>query len=125
MRVMVLVKATQDSEAGGPPDPEMMAAMGRFNDELEAAGILRMADGLLPSSHGKRIAFDAPIAASSMGPFPRSANWSRASGCGKWPTWTKRSPGRNAAPIPCPAPARSKSGPSTNGPSAPHILALH
>ena len=58
MRVMVLVKATPDSEQGGPPDPAMMDAMGRFNDALRDAGILRMADGLKPSSHGKRIAFD-------------------------------------------------------------------
>lgn len=71
MRVMVLVKATQDSEVGGPPDPEMMAAMGRFNDELEAAGILRMADGLLPSSHGKRIAFDGADRRVINGPFPQ------------------------------------------------------
>ncbi len=71
MRVMVLVKATPDSEAGGPPDPDMMAAMGRFNDALAAAGILRMADGLLPSSHAKRIAFDGSERHVINGPFPQ------------------------------------------------------
>jgi hypothetical protein len=63
MRVMVLVKATEDSEKGYSPEPsttKMMEAMGRFNDELRKAGILLMADGLKPSSHGKRIAFDGP-----------------------------------------------------------------
>jgi hypothetical protein len=69
MRVMVLVKATEDSERGGLPDPAMMEAMGRFNDELEAAGILRAADGLKPSSAGKRVAFDGASRHVSDGPF--------------------------------------------------------
>ncbi|WHO37390.1 YciI family protein [Sphingobium sp. AP49] len=72
MRVMVFVKATEDSEQGFAPSPwtdEMMAAMGRFNDELQAAGILRMADGLRPTSEGKRIAFDGPGRVVKDGPF--------------------------------------------------------
>ncbi|NTF79722.1 YciI family protein [Agrobacterium rhizogenes] len=72
MRVMVLVKATDDSERGVFPTPEtmeMMAAMGRFNDELRDAGILVTADGLKPSSHGKRIAFDGPGRTVIDGPF--------------------------------------------------------
>ncbi|WP_438750616.1 YciI family protein [Pararhizobium sp. O133] len=72
MRVMVLVKATEDSEKGFFPTPEtneMMEAMGRFNDELEAAGILVAADGLKPSSAGKRIAFDGPSRKVIDGPF--------------------------------------------------------
>ncbi|KQS90498.1 MULTISPECIES: YciI family protein [unclassified Rhizobium] len=72
MRVMVLVKATEDSEKGFFPTPEtneMMKAMGRFNDELEAAGILVTADGLKPSSAGKRIAFDGPNRKVIDGPF--------------------------------------------------------
>jgi len=72
MRVMVLVKATDDSERGFQPTPEAlasMAAMGRFNDELRAAGILIMAEGLTPSSQGKRIAFDGPGRTVSDGPF--------------------------------------------------------
>ena len=72
MRVMVLVKATEDSETGAM-DPawtaEMMAAMGRFNDELRNAGILLMADGLTPSAQGKRIAFDGPGRTVIDGPF--------------------------------------------------------
>jgi hypothetical protein len=72
MRVMVLVKATEDSEKGYSPTPwttEMMEAMGRFNDELRNAGILLMADGLKPSSQGKRIAFDGPGRTVIDGPF--------------------------------------------------------
>jgi hypothetical protein len=72
MRVMVLVKATEDSEKGFLPTPETLKdfqAMGRFNDELAKAGILRAADGLTPSSQGKRVAFDGPGRAVIDGPF--------------------------------------------------------
>jgi hypothetical protein len=67
--VLVLVKATDASEGAGPPDPAMMEAMGRFNAELRAAGILRLADGLKPSSAGARVAFDGADRAVSRGPF--------------------------------------------------------
>jgi hypothetical protein len=72
MRVMVLVKATEESEKGFSPTPdtmEMMEAMGRFNDELEAAGILVTADGLKPSSDGKLVAFDGAGRTVIDGPF--------------------------------------------------------
>ncbi len=73
MRVMVLVKATDDSEKGFVPTPETMEAMeamGRFNDELRNAGIMLVADGLKPSSQGKRIAFDGPGRSTVIdGPF--------------------------------------------------------
>jgi hypothetical protein len=72
MRVMVLVKATDDSEKGFLPTTEtmeMMEAMGRFNDELRNAGILRAADGLKPSSQGRRVAFDGPGRTVIDGPF--------------------------------------------------------
>jgi hypothetical protein len=75
MRVMVLVKATEDSEKGFVPSPEtmkMMEEMGRFNDELTKAGILRAADGLTPSSQGKRIAFDGPGRTVIDGPFAQA-----------------------------------------------------
>ncbi|RVT40174.1 YciI family protein [Sphingobium algorifonticola] len=70
MRVMVLVKATEDSERGLLPTAEAMAEMGRFNDALSAAGILIDADGLKPSSHGKRIAFAGTDRTVIDGPFP-------------------------------------------------------
>jgi hypothetical protein len=69
MRVMVLVKATEYSENGNPGTPEMFEAMGKFNDELRKAGIMRMADGLKPSSQGKRVAFDGPGRRVIDGPF--------------------------------------------------------
>ncbi len=72
MRVMVLVKATEDSEKGFVRTPEtmkMIEAMGRFNDELEKAGILRFAEGLTESSQGKRVAFNGPGRTVIDGPF--------------------------------------------------------
>jgi hypothetical protein len=66
---MVLVKATDDSEKGILPTTELLEAMGKFNDELRSAGILRAADGLKPSSQGKRIAFNGPGRMVIDGPF--------------------------------------------------------
>ena len=57
MRVMVIVKATKASEAGTLPSKELLAAMGKFNEELVKAGIMLDGDGLKPSSKGKRIRF--------------------------------------------------------------------
>jgi hypothetical protein len=72
MRVMVLVKATEDSEKGFVQTPEVrdaFAAMGRFNEELVKAGVMVIADGLKPSSQGKRVAFDGPSRSVIDGPF--------------------------------------------------------
>lgn len=57
MRVMVMVKATKNSEAGVLPGEELHAAMGRFNEELVKAGIMLGGEGLRPSSVGKRVRF--------------------------------------------------------------------
>lgn len=69
MRVMVFVKATTDSEAGLMPSTELIEAMGRFNEELVEAGIMKGGDGLRPSSEGKRVAFDGAKRAVIDGPF--------------------------------------------------------
>ncbi|MEF0940015.1 YciI family protein [Rhizobium sp. BR 362] len=72
MRVMVLVKATEESEKGFSHtswETEMMETMGRFNDDLRDAGILITADGLKPSSEGKRVAFDGLNRTVIDGPF--------------------------------------------------------
>ena len=72
MRVMVLVKATKDSEQGFALTPEnmrMLEAMDRYNDELTKAGVLRAAEGLAPSSQGKRVAFDGEGRLVIDGPF--------------------------------------------------------
>src|SRR5678809_461314 len=57
MRVMVMVKATKNSEAGAPPTPELLSAMGAFNAELIKAGVMLAGDGLKPSKLGKRVQF--------------------------------------------------------------------
>ncbi len=69
MRVMVLVKATADSEAGVMPTEELGAAMGRFNEELVKAGIMLTGEGLRPSAQGKRVAFDGAARTVIDGPF--------------------------------------------------------
>lgn len=69
MRVMVIVKATEDSEKGIMPGPELFEAMGKFNEELVKAGVMLNGDGLKPSSQGKRIAFDGPKRTVIDGPF--------------------------------------------------------
>ncbi|WP_137154831.1 YciI family protein [Rhizobium sp. FKL33] len=69
MRVMVLVKATEDSENGILPSDELMQAMGKFNEELIQAGVMLTGDGLKPSKAGKRIAFDGPDRRVIDGPF--------------------------------------------------------
>ncbi|MBO1074109.1 YciI family protein [Roseomonas marmotae] len=70
MRVMVLVKATKDSEAGTMPPAGLLEAMGKFNQQLADAGILLAGEGLKPSSKGKRVAFDGPDRGVTDGPFP-------------------------------------------------------
>lgn len=69
MRVMVLVKATEDSEQGRMPPAELLEAMGKFNEELVDAGIMLGGDGLKPSAQGKRIGFDGPKRSVIDGPF--------------------------------------------------------
>jgi hypothetical protein len=69
MRVMVLVKSTSDSEAGVMPSTELLAAMGKFNEELANAGIMLAGEGLHPSSKGKRVAFDGAKRSVIDGPF--------------------------------------------------------
>jgi len=69
MRVMVMVKATADSEAGVLPSNELVEAMGRYNEELIKAGIMLSGEGLRPSAKGKRIAFDGAGRTVIDGPF--------------------------------------------------------
>jgi hypothetical protein len=69
MRVMVMVKATKDSEQGILPSTELLEAMGKFNEQLVNAGVMLAGDGLKPSSKGKRVAFDGPKRSVIDGPF--------------------------------------------------------
>ena len=69
MRFMVIVKATKDSEAGKMPSSQLLADMGKFNEELARAGILLAADGLKPSSYGARVVFNGTNRKVIDGPF--------------------------------------------------------
>jgi hypothetical protein len=69
MRVMVIVKANKESEGGVMPTRELLAEMGKFNEELVKAGVLLAADGLHPSSKGKRVRFSGVNRTIIDGPF--------------------------------------------------------
>ncbi len=69
MRVMVIVKANKDSEAGVLPKQELLAAMGKFNEELVKAGVMLAGEGLQASSKGKRIRFYGQNRTIVDGPF--------------------------------------------------------
>ena len=69
MRVMVIVKATKSSEAGKMPTEKDFSEMGKFNEELVKAGVLLVADGLKPSSTGKRLVFSGGKKTVVDGPF--------------------------------------------------------
>lgn len=70
MRYLMMIKATKEYEEGRPPNPEVMAAMGRLSEEMARAGVLLASEGLLPSSqgmrvqvaNGKRLVLDGPFA---------------------------------------------------------------
>ncbi|MCF7221220.1 YciI family protein [Marilutibacter chinensis] len=69
MRVIVIVKATADSEAGIMPSEQLLAEMGRYNEELVKAGIMLAGEGLHPSSRGARVTFDGKNRTVTDGPF--------------------------------------------------------
>ena len=69
MRFMVIVKATPNSEAGALPSKELLAAMGKFNEELVKAGVMLAGDGLQPSSKGARVRLSGGKLTVTDGPF--------------------------------------------------------
>jgi hypothetical protein len=69
MKVMVMVKATQDSESGVMPSEQMLTEMGQFNEALVKAGIMLAGEGLHPSSKGVRVRFSGPDRSVTDGPF--------------------------------------------------------
>ncbi|MGH6739249.1 MAG: YciI family protein, partial [Bradyrhizobium sp.] len=69
MRVLVMVKATKESEAGQMPSEALLAAMGRFNEELVKAGVMLAAEGLHPSRRGARVRFAGERRTVIDGPF--------------------------------------------------------
>ena len=72
MRFMVIVKATKDSEAGIMPSQQLLADMGKFNEELVKAGIMLAGEGLQPSSKGARVKFAGSKRMVTDGPFPET-----------------------------------------------------
>jgi hypothetical protein len=69
MRVMVIVKASKDSEAGKMPSQQLLTEMGKFNEELVKAGVMLAGDGLTPSARGKRVRFSGKKRTVIDGPF--------------------------------------------------------
>jgi hypothetical protein len=93
MRIMVLVKATKDSEAGMMPTTELFEAMGKFNEQLVNAGIMLAGDGLKPSSQGKRVAFNGPRRTVIDGPFAETRELVAGYWLWRSRTWPRRSSG--------------------------------
>ena len=104
MRVMVMVKATGESEAGAMPSTTLLEAMGRYNEELVKAGIMLAGEGLHPSSRGKRVAFDGAARTVIDGPF--AATGELVAGFWLWQVkdmdeavaWVKRCPNPMSGP---------------------------
>ncbi len=80
MRFMVIVKATKDSEAGVMPSEQLLAAMGKFNEELAKAGVMLAGEGLHPTSKGARIKFSGDKRSVIDGPFA----WTKDLVAGFW-----------------------------------------
>src|SRR5215472_4308510 len=98
MRVMVIVKASKESEAGALPSTELLTKMGKYNEELAKAGLLLAADGLRASSHGKRVKFSGKGQVVTDGPFAETKEliagywvW-RVKSVDEAVEWLKRSP---------------------------------
>src|SRR5688572_25341314 len=72
MRVMVIVKATKNSEAGAMPSEQLLADMGKYNEELVKAGVMLAGEGLHPSSKGKRVQFSGSMRTVVDGPFSQT-----------------------------------------------------
>jgi hypothetical protein len=99
MRVMVIMKANKDSEAGTMPDEQILTAMGNYNEELVKAGVMLAGEGLLPSSKGARVRFTDGKPTVIHGPF--AATNELVAGFWMWKVesmeealeWAKRCPG--------------------------------
>lgn len=89
MKVMVIVKANADSEAGRMPSEQELSEMGAFNEQLVAAGIMLAGEGLHATQRGRRIHFGGGAPKVEAGPLVPPANRSPASGCGRCGRWTR------------------------------------
>lgn len=105
MRFMVIVKASKDTEAGVMPSTEMLTAMGKFNEEMVKAGVMKAGEGLHPTSKGARIKYSGGAPVVTEGPFPVTGDLV----CGFWLIevgskdeaiqWMKRAPFDGGAEI--------------------------
>ena len=98
MRVMILIKADKNSEAGVMPDTALLTAMGNFNEELVKAGLMEAGEGLQPSSKGARVRFSGAERSVIRGPFADTAGliagfwiW-KVKSLDEAITWVKRCP---------------------------------
>jgi hypothetical protein len=98
MRVMVIVKANKESEAGQMPDQKILAAMGKYNEQLVNAGVMKAGEGLHPTSKGKRVRFSGSERIVIDGPFAETKEliagywiWNVKS-MGDAVEWLKRAP---------------------------------
>jgi len=104
MRVIVLIKATAESELGQMPSSELLAAMGKYNEELLKAGVLLGGAGLHPSLRGRRVAFNGSKRTVINGPFPQTTEL--VAGYWVWQVndmeeaveWAKRAPNPMSVP---------------------------
>jgi hypothetical protein len=102
MRVMVMIKASKESEAGAMPDTKLLADMGKFNQELVKAGVMLAGEGLHPSSRGARVKFSGDTRTVVDGPFAETKEL--VAGFWLWQVrsmdealeWARRCPGPHA-----------------------------
>jgi hypothetical protein len=104
MRVMVIIKANKESEAGVLPDEKLLTEMGRYNEELVKAGVMLAGEGLHPSSKGKRVKFSGGNVSVIDGPFAETKEliagfwmW-RVKSLDEAVEWVKRCPSPTDAP---------------------------
>ena len=98
MRVMVIVKASKESEAGALPDTEILTKMGKYTEQLVKAGVMLAGDGLQPTSKGKRVRFSGEKRTVIDGPFTETKE--RIAGYWMWQVrrWTRRWNGLSGLP---------------------------
>jgi hypothetical protein len=105
MRFMVIVKANRDTEAGKIPSTEMLAAMGKFNEEMAKAGVIEAGEGLHPSVKGARVRYGGGEASVTRGPFDLSSDlvagfWLiKTASLNEAISWLKRAPFESGAEI--------------------------
>ena len=105
MRVLVIVKASKESEAGQMPSQQLLAEMGRFNEQLVEAGVMQAGEGLHPSSQGKRVKFSGNQKTVIDGPFAETKElvagywvW-KVNSIDEAVNWLKRAPFEGGAEI--------------------------